>query len=144
MDVIIRRAQIHDIPDILQLNDEFNGVGLSTVESMKQSLENNKNEIVFVAVCNEKAVGFICGQLYSSICYSNSMQCEITELFVKENYRNKGIASMLMEQLEHEFIKNNANEIVLVTGINNLKAQKFYEKCGYVHEGNAYFKTQKI
>ena len=66
MDIIIKEAQIHDIPALFKLNNELNGVGLSTVESMKESLENNKNEIIFVAVCDNEVVGFICGQLYSS------------------------------------------------------------------------------
>ena len=137
---MIRKAQIHDISDILRMNDKLNGVGLSTVESMKESLEKNKNELVFVAVHNDKVIGFICGQLYSSICYSNSLQCEMTELFVSEDYRRKGIASMLMKHMELEFSKNNVDEIVLLTGINNYNAQNLYEKRDYLFKRKAYFK----
>ena len=141
MEVIIREAQNHDIPDLLKLNNELNGVGLSTVESMKESLENNKNEIIFVAVCDNEVAGFICGQLYSSICYSNSKEGEITELMIDENYRRKGIATMLINRMELEFTKNNVLEITVKTGIKNFNAQKLYEKCGYEHKRKAYLKN---
>ena len=140
MDVLIRKAQIHDIPDIFKMNNEFNGTGLSTIKSMKESLQNNKNELVFVAIYNQRAIGFICGQLYLSICYADSLQCEITELFVRENYRRKGIAAMLIKHIELEFTKNNVSEIIVKTGKNNSNAQKLYEKCGYSYKRIAYLK----
>ena len=140
MDIIIREAQTHDIPDLFKMNNELNGAGWSTVESMKESLQKNENELIFVAVYDHKAIGFICGQLYSSICYANSLQCEITELFVREEYRRKGIAAMLIKHLELEFIKNNVHEIIVKTGKNNFNAQKLYEKCGYIYKRMAYLK----
>jgi ribosomal protein S18 acetylase RimI-like enzyme len=140
MDVIIREAQIRDIPDIFRMNNEINDIDCATAESMKKSLETNENELVFVAIHNDKAIGFICGQLYSSICYT-SAQSEITELFVSEEYRRKGIASMLIKNMELEFIKNNAHEIIVITGINNVTAQQLYEKCGYEIKRRAYKKS---
>jgi len=132
MDIIVRKAQLHDIPDIMKMNNIMNEVG-SNEDSMKNSLKNNHNEIVLVAVHNGMAVGFICGQLYPSICYANGLQCEVTELFVYEDYRNKGIASKLIAHLEHEFENNNVQEILLQTGKKNITAQRFYEKNGYVN-----------
>ena len=139
MDVIVRKAQIHDIPDIFRMNNKLNDVNCNTVKAMQESLEKNKNELVLVAIHNDKAIGFICGQLYLSICYSN-LQCEITELYVNENYRRKGIAKMLIKHLEREFTNNNVSEIIVITGIHNLNAQKLYENCGYIYRHMAYLK----
>ena len=130
MDITVRKAQVQDIPGILKMNEEFNEVS-STVEAMKASLENNKNELVFVAVHNEAAVGFVCGQMYKSICYPESVQGEITELFVCENYRRSGAATKLVQHIEIEFAKNNVSEVILKTGIDNEKARRFYENCRY-------------
>jgi len=121
------------------MNNKLNDTGCNTIEAMTKSLENNKNELVFVAIHNDNAVGFICGQLYSSICYSN-MQCEIAELYVNENYQRKGIATMLIKRIELEVIKNNVSEIIVVTGRKNLNAQKLYENCGYEYRRMAYLK----
>ena len=122
MDIIVRKAQLCDIPDILKMNDELNGAG-ATIESMKEALEDNESEIVFVAIFNNAAVGFICGQVYKSICYADGSQCEITELFVQEKYRRNGIAALLIKELELELLKNNAKEIIVKTGKKNIGAK---------------------
>ena len=59
MDITIRKAQIQDIPEIIKMNHILNEVECSTFEYMKESLENNKNEVVLVAFNNGIAVGFI-------------------------------------------------------------------------------------
>jgi len=144
MDITVRKAQIYDIPDILKMNDVFNKVGC-TVESMKESLENNQSEIVFVAIHNGKAIGFVCGQLNPSICYADGVECEVTELFVYEEYRRKGVATKLIKRLELEFGKYNALEITLQTGKKNVVAQKFYINNGYdVLERVVYRKSKNV
>ena len=130
MDITVRRAQSHDIPDILVMNELMNGVGC-TAEWMKESLETNQSEIVFVAIHNDKAIGLICGQLNPSICYAYGVECEVKELFVCEDYRQKGVATKLIQRLELEFEKYDATEITLQTGKRNVIAQKFYENSGY-------------
>ena len=125
------------------MNDVLNGVGLSTYEHMKKSLEINCNEIVLVALFNSKAIGFICGQLHFSICYSDGVLCEVSELFVYEEYRRMGVATKLIKQLENEFEKYNATEIFLQTGKKNINAQKFYEKNDYaIRERIVYLKNE--
>ena len=129
-DITVRKAEIADIPQLIKMNDEFNGPG-ATFESMKNSLENNKGEIVFVAAYNGNAIGFVCGQLYQSICYHDGFQCELTELFISQKYRRMGIATMLVNHLEGEFTRNSGKEIILKTGNDNTRAQAFYESLGY-------------
>jgi len=132
MNVIVRKAQVCDIPELFKMNNIINEVNC-TVEHMRISLEKHVNEIVLVAINDDKAIGFICGQIYPSICYSDGVQCEVTELFVKEEYRKQGVASKLIAKLEHEFELNSVQEILLQTGKKNTVAQKFYEKNGYIN-----------
>ena len=133
MDIIVRKAEIRDIPDLILLNDELNGQG-TTFDSMKDSLMNSKNEIVFIAATNDKVIGFICGIFWQSICYSGGFQGIIMELLVSEKYRRKGIATKLIKEIEHEFIRINVCEITLVTPITNTVGRKFYESQGYNDE----------
>ena len=139
MEIIINAVEINDIPDLIDLNNGFNDVDCGTAESMREAL-NNKNELTYIARYNNEAVGFICGQLYSSICYT-SKQGEITELYVKEAFRRKGIATMLMKHLENELIKNNVHEIKLITNFKNQIAQGLYKKCGYTDRDLALSKS---
>jgi len=142
MDIAIRKAQVCDIPDLLRMNSILNTDGCSTAKHMEESLLHNRSEIVLVAIHNGTAVGFVCGQLHPSICYSNGMLCEVSELFVCENYRRMGIATKLVKELECEFEKHGALEIFLQTGKRNLNAQKFYENSGYaVRERVVYLKN---
>jgi len=145
VDVYIRKAELQDIPEIIKMNNIMNGVGLSTFEHMKHSLENTRNEVVLVALHEDTAIGFICGQLHFSICYSDGVLCEISELFVCENYRRMGVATKLIKHLEIEFEKYSATEIFLQTEKKNINAQKFYETNGYaVRERIVYLKNQRI
>ena len=132
MDITVRKAQINDIPELYEMNNIINEVG-ATTDHMKSALLNYKNEIVLVAIHNDAAVGFICGQMYPSICYSDGLQCEVSELFVREEYRRNGVATKLITCLEREFEKNDVQEILLQTGGKNTSAQKFYEKTGYTN-----------
>ena len=131
MEIIVRKPEICDISDMIKLNDEFNGVGC-TVESMKGSLVNSKNEIVYVAVVDEKVVGFICGLYWQSICYADGFQGIVTELIVSEKYRRNGIATKLIQALELEFIHIDVREIVIETPVTNIAGKSFYENCGYI------------
>jgi hypothetical protein len=83
--MLIQLANNSDAPELKILNDIFNGKGCNTVEEIEESLQKNEQEIVCVAADGNKLVGFCCGQVLKSICYSYKYG-EITELFVMEQY----------------------------------------------------------
>jgi len=66
---------------------------------------------------------------------------EIKRVFVKKPYRNKGLATFIMEKLEKEAKNRGYDFSVLVTGVNNLPSQLFYKKLNYdIFEGFGFFK----
>lgn len=129
----IHRITPEDIPAFFKLNEAFNGPSMHTVQEMRNSLKTNRNEIVLIAYSEHAAVGFICGQIKYSVCYERP-SAEITELFVAETYRRQGIASQLMKQIERLLHHHNVCEITLATSQENIRAQKFYQQCGYVRQ----------
>lgn len=131
----IRVANIDDAKDLFELNEIFNGAG-NNIEHIKESLTNNEQEIVFIALIEDKAIGFCCVQLFKSMCYSTNY-VEITELFVMEEYRHQGIGMALMRYVEEYYINDNIDCFQLFTGGENYIAQSFYEK-------NGYYKTSEI
>lgn len=130
MDIVIRKAVKEDAAKLYILNELFNGQGSTTLEKLTDSIINNQQEIVFVAADDNEPVGFICGQVFKSMCYS-TYYGEISELFIKEEYRRKGIAGRLINRIEEEFIRNNIYSFQLFTGAANKSAQAFYETKGY-------------
>ncbi|MGI6694874.1 MAG: GNAT family N-acetyltransferase [Christensenellales bacterium] len=75
-------------------------------------------------------MGFCCGQVFRSICYENH-HAEITELFVREEYRRRGVGARLIAFMEAEFYKQGIRHFQLFTGASNAAAQAFYHSCGY-------------
>lgn len=101
--------------DIIRLNEIF------------KKYKNNYNPIInefthnIVYTVEKNIVAFI---LYTNI-YEN---CEIIDIFVLQEYRNKNIGSLLLE----EFIKNNLTKnITLEVNINNKPAINLYKKFGF-------------
>lgn len=82
-----------------------------------------------LAYVNDILAGFICGQIFKSMCYT--YYGEISELFVKEEYRRQGIAAKLINRMEEEFKENNIFSFQLFKGADNNTAQAFYEAQGY-------------
>ncbi len=126
----IRIANINDIEVLFELNELFNGEKCTTKELLLDSIANNKQETVFVAVVDDMTVGFCCMQVFKSMCYCSNY-AEITELFIKEEYRRKGIAYGLMSYAESYYLSQKVKGFQLFTGKENKKAQAFYEKIGY-------------
>lgn len=136
--MIIKKIESEDIQNIYEMNEEFNEVGATTIEQMHKSLEDIPNEIVLIAYENDNAAGFICGKIHRSICYKDPAG-EITEMYVRENYRRQGIAKALIAELEKVFASNGISEITLLTGSDNIGAQKFYESCGYSGDKESFY-----
>ncbi|GIP45388.1 hypothetical protein J45TS6_38470 [Paenibacillus sp. J45TS6] len=63
----LRWATAKDALDLVKLNNEFNGVGI-TEEEVIENLSYS-NELVALALMNNVPVGFACAQFYKSICY---------------------------------------------------------------------------
>lgn len=131
MNISIKRASEVDARQLFELNELFNGTGSTTMEKLTDSIKNNRQEIVYTAYEEDTMAGFICGQVFMSMCY-DTYYGEISELFVKEEYRRQGIAGRLMEAMEEEFKKNNIFSFQLFTGADNLAAQTFYASRGYI------------
>ena len=130
----IRLAQPSDALELKRLNDLFNGDDSNTAEAINKSLETNNQEIVCAAVENtvneNKLIGFCCGQIVKSMCYS-SLYGDITEFFIVEEYRQHDIGKRLIELIEIEFDKRGVNHLHHLTGKDNLPTQELYLSLGY-------------
>ncbi len=125
-----RLASIADAEELSRLNQEFNGGDGRPPAQIAKSL-NAGNELVAVAEINGRVVGFGCAQSYHSFCYEEP-QGEITELYVEEHARRRGIAAAILSCLEDYLGKRGVKEIKVLTGKGNVAAICTYEHSGYV------------
>ncbi len=141
-DIAIRIGVEKDAAELNRLNTVFNGVGNISDEFIALSIRNNDQEQVFVAEHGEQLVGFCCVQLFKSFCY-DSNYAEITELFVDEQYRRKGIATQLMKYAQDYYADKNIVGFQLFTGGKNISAQRFYECLGYLKTDEIMYRKRK-
>ena len=131
---MVRIATVRDAEQLSVLNDEFNGKDETTIDNIRNSIINNKQEVVIVADENGMLVGFVCVQLKKSFCYNEYMP-EITEVYVAPTYRKKGIASEMITFAENYCTKNYPlHKYELLTGKKNIFAQSVYSKLGYIDD----------
>ncbi len=131
---MVRTATINDAEQLNILNEEFNGESETSIDNIRNSLMNNKQEVVIVADEDDMLVGFVCVQLKKSFCYDEYMP-EITEVYVKPAYRKRGLASEMITFAEAYCSKNYPlHQYELLTGQENLVAQTVYNKLGYVDD----------
>ncbi|SEN34365.1 MULTISPECIES: GNAT family N-acetyltransferase [unclassified Paenibacillus] len=124
----IRWANGNDAEDLLKLNDAFNGVG-TTLEEVKESLALS-NELIALAVIDGQAVGFACAQYFKSFCY-RGLQGEITEMYIAEVARRRGLATLLIAFIEEELRERGVTSVKILTGQRNERAIKTYVKSNY-------------
>ncbi|RAP73175.1 GNAT family N-acetyltransferase [Paenibacillus montanisoli] len=140
MSKYVRWANEHDAEILTVLNHEFNGVEL-TADEVENSLSST-NELIALAILDDQPVGFACAQCFKSFCYRDS-QGEITEMYIKETARRKGLATLLLSFLEEELRKRGATEIKVITGMNNAAALKTYERSKYVKKTYVVFQKKQ-
>lgn len=81
-------------------------------------------EVVLIYV-NEQAVA--CGAIKAF----NKETMEVKRMFVLESYRGKGIASIVLEELEKWAVELGYQRCILETGYNQPEALRLYAKAGY-------------
>ncbi len=139
--VYVRKAQASDVPALFAMNELFNGPGSTTLELLTEAILHNIRETVLIAEVNGEPAGFCCVQLSVSMCYDTNY-IEITELFVREEYRRQGVASALMASAESFFKDQRVRSFQLFTGKTNTTAQRFYELQGYIRSDELMYRKR--
>ncbi len=124
----IRRAHSRDAGSLSEMNYQFNKIVINP-NGISTKLKKG-NEIVFVATNKENPIAFICAQIFTSFCYKKPY-AEITELYVKAEHRQKGVARRLIKAMESRLMKRKVNHIHILTSSSNKAARNLYEKLGY-------------
>lgn len=118
----------------------------SDLAAAKKYLEerfHNKDSVIIAAIENSEIIGFT--QLYPS--FSSVAMSRIwilNDLFVKEGYRRKGVAKLLIKAAEKYALETGAVRIVLATQISNVSAQLVYESLKYTKDEAFYHYTLKL
>jgi len=97
----------------------------------------NNEAVIFFAEDNGRCIGFT--QLYPTFDSVNVRQkIVLYDLFVREEYRRKGFAKLLMNAAKKYASDNNFGSIELSTAKSNTPGQSLYESLGYIRDNEYY------
>lgn len=154
--VIIREANINDLESILLLSDALTLADLPFDKKVKvdwahskegkkyyEGIITKKDGICFVAVVDEKIVGYETAGKMETASFRKVTIGEITNIYVLEGFRSQGIGKMLMNKFvewakEMGFDKVSVNVFAL-----NEKAINFYKREGFLPQDLILEKTIK-
>jgi len=128
--LVICLASTEDAPAIAKLNLLFNEVDESPQAIAARMSDPNCVETVILAKVDDEAVGFALVRVVPSVLYSTP-HAELTELYVMDEYRQRGIASGLIVFAEQIAAQKGARSILVQTGDDNLSALALYKKLSY-------------
>lgn len=128
--IVFSLASTEDAPTIAKLNLFFNEVDESPEAIAARMSDPNCVETVTLAKVADKTVGFALMRVVPSVLYSTP-HAELTELYVMEEYRQRGIASGLIAFAEQIAVQKGARNILVQTGDDNIPALALYKKLGY-------------
>lgn len=141
-----RLASINDLESILYIYNQGIEDRIATLEEDKKDIEymkewfkNHNGRFAVIGVeKNDEIIGWSSLNPYSNRCaYAGVADLSI---YIKREYRGKGVGSLLLKEVERTAIKNDFNKIVLFTFPLNKLGQGLYRKNGF--RGVGVFKNQ--
>ena len=90
-------------------------------------IEENNQMLIFYVAYNEEENAIACGALK----HFDDSTAEIKRMYVKPEYRGRGISKTILLQLEHHANELKYKRLVLETGLKQPEAMNLYIKFGY-------------
>ena len=145
-DVLVRRAEVEDLEDILRLNSdlvrkEYKEYDKSLNLEWTQGNEGKKyfrdsivakNKFVEVAEKQGRIVGYLCGGISERLFYRKKAKyAELENMLIEKSSRGGGMGTQLTEDFIRWCKKNRVSNISVSTSALNKKAIDFYRKIGF-------------
>lgn len=144
------QATLNDLPEAAHLFDQYRMFykQRSDLEGAKHFIQDRLvqgDSIIFLVKDPESNRSVAFCQLYPT--YSSiSMQRSwiLNDLFVEEQFRKLGVSKLLLDYAAGYAKQTNAKGLELATAMDNIRAQKIYEKHGYEKDEAFYHYYLKV
>lgn len=131
-DITTRLATSQDAAEIARLNRLFNEVSLPPAHYASRLSDPSRVESFILAEIEGQVVGFAGLRISPTVLYREP-HAEITEMFVMEDFRRRGVGRALIEHAEQMAHEKGASEIIVATDFYNHGAQELYRSLGFCH-----------
>lgn len=144
-DILIRKADIEDLEDILRLNFDLfkkeekeydKSLNLEwTYHEGKKYFEDRivkKDGFVKVTEVKGKIIGYICGGISERNFYRKKAKyAELENMLVEENFRGAGIGTKLTKDFINWCKENEVENIAVTASTQNNQGVDFYKNLGF-------------
>jgi GNAT superfamily N-acetyltransferase len=129
----VRIAQPDDAAEVARLNHLFNGCDEPASQYVARLSDPQRVDTPLLAEIDRACVGIANLRLLPQVFYPEPY-AELTELFVEEAYRRRGVGRVLLAFAEALAQAAGAAEMMICTGFRNHAAQGLYRACGFKQE----------
>jgi ribosomal protein S18 acetylase RimI-like enzyme len=129
---IAESADAAGLAQLVRLNALFNGASDSAEQIAARLADPRRVETIILAEIDGRIVGFAALRLVPCIFFTEPY-AELTELYVDEGYRRRGIGKALIAHVERLAREAGARQMLILTDFYNNAAQSLYRSMGYAH-----------
>ena len=139
----IERATLKDLSDIQHLNNKLFELEIADFDpnltpnwplsdaGKEYFTDMIENHFVLIAKDDNWIIGYFAGTIGITEIYTKGTLAEIDNMFIKLDYRKRGVGKMFLDVFKAECIKNKITSIQVVASARNTNAIAFYEKNGF-------------
>lgn len=120
-----------------ELNDDVEEEALEGI----QKLFADDRYTIFIGKKNTQTTGFMVIKKDKQDARKIKNYIKISDLFIKENYRNQGYGAEFLEKAEEQAESQNCTHLKVSSEWKNNRARKFYKQNGYEEKQVEYSKT---
>jgi len=148
MQPTIRRYEQDDRVAVLQLSEKYASWDSTPTEADIQGFYSSEPDFFLVAELNKRIVGFVYGRESKNVPDEVLRRWKATKvgsvevLAVEEQYRRRGIATLLLNHLFVVFKGRGIDTVTLTTPADEMGAKELYDKLGF--ETRGYFLKKKL
>lgn len=135
-DIYLERLQEEDLSQVLELYKELVPV-VQDYEKSKcifEEIKDNPSYYIVVAKDGKRVVGTLTGIICNSIAFGGYSFMVLEYLVVDQEYRGRGIATKLFNELEDYARENECAYMMLVSSEKNTISHNLYKKLDYKDE----------
>lgn len=138
--LIVRTAQPADAGEIARLNTRMNGSDEPPENYANRLKEARRVDTPILAEMDGQVIGMANLRLLQPVFYAEPY-AELTEMFVEESYRRRGVGRALIAFAEQLALEGGAHAMLVLTDFYNHAAQELYRSMGFVHYDIALIKS---
>ena len=139
--VILRPATAEDIPSIASI--WHRGWQYGHIGHVPDELTTARTERSFWSRTAERLPDTTIAEIEGDVAgFVMVVDDEVEQVYVGEDHRGSGIASVLLTEAEHRVQRGGHETAWLAVVAGNERARRFYAKCGWVDEGRFDYRAQ--